>query len=236
METIGVDHSRNHNQYYGRIRDHGPASDSGSFRDINCRSFQSEAGLLPSPLKSCTTTAVVSKRAFSAPFSPKTPSPSVNEIVKTSKKTAISSVIPITVKIKFEEHEGCLVDDFLSSERWAGPAYSNSPPPSSLPMPKFSLCPKRTVSLDLPTPISELDLHLVSKSAPASPTRERSPSSSNLFVSAATKMTPINLFNSADSATKTLRRILNLDVSDEWRDGAVSAPVNKEAYLLLGMN
>lgn len=217
METIVVAHPRNHNQYCGRSRGHGPAPGSGSFLDIDCRSFQSGAGLLPCPFKSCTTNAVVSKRVFFAPFSPKTPSPSVNDIAKTSRKTAKSSVIPITFNFKFEEQEGCLVDDFLSSEIWAGPAYSNSPPPSSLPMPKFSLCPKRTVSLDLPTPVSELDLHLVSKSAPASPTRERSPFLSHLLDNAATKMTPSDLFDSSDSdsATKTLRRILNLDVSDE---------------------
>ncbi|KAL2556796.1 hypothetical protein Fot_01535 [Forsythia ovata] len=230
METIVVvGHNRNHNQYYGSSRGHDPAAASGSFRDINCRSFQSGAGLLPSPLKSCTNTGIITKMVFSASFSPKTPSPSVNEITKTSKKTAKSSVIPIPVNIKFEEKVGCLVDDFQPSERWAGPAYSNSPPPSSLPMPKFSLRPKRTVSLDLPTAASEFDLHLVSKSAPVSPTRKWSPSPSDMFDSASsvTKMMPSDLFDSADSAkkttpsdlsdsaTKTLRRILNLDVSDE---------------------
>ncbi|KAL2540585.1 hypothetical protein Adt_01563 [Abeliophyllum distichum] len=195
FSEIDVDLIRfwNNNQYYGSSSGHNPAAASGSFRDINCRSFQSGAGLLPSPLKSCSSTEIITKM------------------------------------IKFEEKVGCLVDDFQPSERWAGPAYSNSPPPSSLPMPNFSLRPKRTVSLDLPTAASEFDLHLVSKSAPVSPTRERSPSPSDMFDSASfvTKMMSSDLFDSADSAkkmtpsdlsdsaTKTLRRILNLEVSDE---------------------
>ncbi|CAF2141365.1 unnamed protein product [Brassica napus] len=49
------------------------------------------------------------------------------------------------------------------SELWAGPTYSNSPPPTSLPIPKFSLRQKRTVSLSFPPPQA-------AKSAPVSPT------------------------------------------------------------------
>lgn len=203
METlVVVAHHRNH-QYHGRKHSHGStrfcssSPPSGSFRGINCRTFHSGEGLLSAPFKSCSTKTPVTKKAFCASSSPKTPSPSFNENPKMSRRIAKTSSIPIPTNIKFENNEGGL----HFSELWAGPAYSNSPPPSSLPMPKFSLRPKRTVSLDLPTVASEIDLPPFSKSAPASP-RERSPSSSDLF-------------DVADSATKTLRRMLNLDIGDE---------------------
>lgn len=73
----------------------------------------------------------------------------------------------------------------FAGDLWAGPAYSNSPPPSSLPIPKFSLCQKRAASLDVPA-----------KSAPVSLTSELK-SSADFFV-----------------ATENLRRILNLDVGN----------------------
>ncbi|KAL2535666.1 hypothetical protein Fot_17057 [Forsythia ovata] len=206
METlVAVAHHRNHHQYFGRNRGDGQARfgspPTGNSRGINCRAFQSGAGLLPNPHSSCTATSV-SKRDFSTSFSPKTLSTSVNEDHKSPKKNLKSSMIPIPISTEFDNKEGGYEDDFHFSERWAGPAYSCSPPPSSLPMPKFSLRPKRAVSLDLHTAASEFDLPPIAKSAPASPTRGRSPS-------------PGDLFNSADSATKTLRRILNLDITDE---------------------
>lgn len=37
----------------------------------------------------------------------------------------------------------------LEMEKWAGPAYSNSPPPSSLPFPKFSMQQMRSIATDL---------------------------------------------------------------------------------------
>lgn len=76
------------------------------------------------------------------------------------------------------------------SELWAGPTYSNSPPPTSLPIPKFSLRQKRTVSLSFPPPQA-------AKSAPVSPTSSAD-----------------NPFHTTVSATVTLRRMLNLD--HEW--------------------
>eukprot|EP00252_Welwitschia_mirabilis_P014850 TRINITY_DN32897_c0_g1_i1.p1 TRINITY_DN32897_c0_g1~~TRINITY_DN32897_c0_g1_i1.p1 ORF type:complete len:248 (+),score=38.45 TRINITY_DN32897_c0_g1_i1:552-1295(+) len=88
-----------------------------------------------------------------------------------------------------------------SSENWAGPAYSNSPPPSSLPLPKFSLRERRSVSLELPVVSNELsDIsgsspRVKSVSLPASPSRQ----DSSLEIA---------------SATKNLRRILNLDLDD----------------------
>ncbi|CAI9781177.1 unnamed protein product [Fraxinus pennsylvanica] len=208
METlVAVAHHKNH-QYYGRNREHGQAQ-FGSFgspptdnsRGINCRAFQSGAGLIPNPPNSCTTNPA-SKREFCTSFSPKTPTTSVNEDHNSLKKNSKSSTIPIPIKINFDNKEGGYGDDFHFSERWAGPAYSCSPPPSSLPMPKFSLRPKRAVSLDLHTAAPEFDLPPMAKSAPASPTRGRSP-------------LPSDLFDGTDSATKTLRRILNLDITDE---------------------
>ncbi|KAG6402988.1 hypothetical protein SASPL_135203 [Salvia splendens] len=202
METlVVVAHHRNH-QYHGRSRDYGLSSTrfgscsppTGGFRGINCRTFHSGEGLLSPPPKSCSskTKSLVTKKAFCPSLSPNTPSPSVCENPKMLKGIAI----PILMDTKFESRD----EGFQFSELWAGPAYSNSPPPSCLPVPKFTLKPKRTISLDLPTVASEIDLPL-SHSAPASP-RECSPS-------------PSDLFDIADSATKTLRRMLNLDIDDE---------------------
>lgn len=207
METLVVYHQRNQHRDYGRNRS-GTASNFGSFgsppsngfRGINCRTFHSENGSRPMPLKSCSMIPVIN-RAFSASFSSRTPPPSVYK-QKNSKSNGKSSPIPIPLKIKFENEEWSFGDQLHFSERWAGPAYSNSPPPSSLPMPKFSLQPKRTVSLDLPYSASKIDLRPIAKSAPASPTRERSPF-------------PNDLCEPSDSATLTLRRMLNLDISDE---------------------
>ncbi|KAG2297538.1 hypothetical protein Bca52824_044207 [Brassica carinata] len=44
------------------------------------------------------------------------------------------------------------------SELWAGPTYSNSPPSTSVPIPKFSLRQRRTVSLTFPSPDSAVDV------------------------------------------------------------------------------
>lgn len=230
METLVVAHHRNHHQCRSRSRSHDPtrfdsfgSAPSRNFTGINCRSFQSGAGLLPTPMKSVSTS--VTKKAFTASLSPKTTSPSLNETKKGRERIAKTSSVPIPIKFNIE-NEG-IFSSF--SERWAGPAYSNSPPPSSLPLPKFSLPPpKRTVSLHLPTLASEFDIRPMAKSAPASPTRGRSPSPNDMFDTPS----PRNLFESpyasdmfdhtpssdmfdrAD-ATKTLRRILNLDITNE---------------------
>lgn len=207
METlVAVAHHRNQHKYYGRNRNHGSSKfgsfgspPSANFRAINCRTFQSGEGLLPNPFNDFSYAAPLAEKTFSPSHSPKTPSP-LNEYPEnpTSKRIVKSRSVPVPIKFKLKSNEG----GFLFSERWAGPAYSNSPPPSSLPIPKFSIRPKRTVSLDLPSMSSEFDLHPIAKSAPASPTRERSPS-------------PVDLFGGADDPTKTLRRILNLDITDE---------------------
>lgn len=205
METlVAVAHHRNHQYHHGNgSRSHGSTRFGSSspptagFRGISCRTFHSGEGMLSAPVKSFSSKTPVTKNVFSPSLSPKTPSPLIHGNPKTLRRIAKSSSVPIPLNITCESRDGGLP----FSERWAGPAYSNSPPPSSLPMPKFSLKPKRTVSLDLPTVASEIDLPPLSKSAPTSP-RERSPS-------------PGNLFDIEDSATKTLRRILNLDLDDE---------------------
>ncbi|KAK6164657.1 hypothetical protein DH2020_001521 [Rehmannia glutinosa] len=219
METL-VAHHRNH--HYSRNRGYSSTKfgsfgspPSGNFQGINCRAFQSGEGLLPTPSKDSSTTTPVSEKTFSASFSPRTPSPSLNESQNISKRIAKSSTISIPVKFMFENNER----ELHFSERWAGPAYSNSPPPSSLPIPKFQLRPKRTVSLDLPTVTSEINLPRMAKSAPASPTRERSPSPCHSFdisdSCTETNIFPCDTVDISDSATKTLRRILNLDNTDE---------------------
>ncbi|CAL9023717.1 unnamed protein product, partial [Prunus brigantina] len=160
------------NQYYNRIKPHGPArygpSPSKDFRAINCRTFQSGTG-------------------------------------SQSDSKTLGKSTPIAINVKSSKKEKPFNGSFSFSELWAGPAYSNSPPPSSLPIPKFSIRPKRTVSLELPSSASDMEMHPthpIAKSAPASPTREHSSSARDLF-------------HNADSATRTLRRILNLDVDDE---------------------
>lgn len=161
-------------------------------------------GILPTPLKASNSTPIP-KRACS---SPKTPSPCSNSIfyAKTRSRTnAKSSPIPNNAqypKKTKDLREEVSNESIYFSELWAGPAYSYSPPPSSLPIPKFSIRPKRTISLELPGSAPEFKLHPVPKSAPPSPSREHSSSTRDFFYS-------------ADSATQALRRILNLDIQDE---------------------
>ncbi|KAL2935552.1 Transcription factor SOX-5 [Bienertia sinuspersici] len=209
METLVVV-AQHRNQYYsGRGKSNSSmrfgSSPTGGFRDVNCRAFESGIGLLPSPFKGYGTP--VMNRGFVSP-KPQTPcgksvGKSKSEDVKPSKKSVRSSPIPINLKVEDKKTVKTPSRESLSfSELWAGPAYSNSPPPSSLPMPKFSLKPKRTVSLELPALESDVSLQPMAKSAPASPTRESARSS-------------LSFLNDDDSATKTLRRILNLDVVDD---------------------
>ncbi|XP_027365738.1 uncharacterized protein LOC113872406 [Abrus precatorius] len=193
METLFVVEEHK-NQYYSRSKPQGHArfvsSPSRDFRGINCRTFESgRAGILPTPLKSH--------------GSPKTPSNSDSKMH--GKATPKSTPIPINGKGCRKETtftEDVPGGSLLLSELWAGPTYSNSPPPSSLPIPKFSVRPKRTVSLNLPGSSPEIEMRQMAKSAPSSPGREHLPFTRDLFVN-------------ADSATKTLRRILNLNINDD---------------------
>ncbi|KAK9747748.1 hypothetical protein RND81_02G012900 [Saponaria officinalis] len=211
METlIAVAHHRN--QYYSGCRNgnnpmkFGPSSSRG-FRDVNCRAFEGGIGLLPSPSKGygspVSTRGLLARKPLN-PCGGVGRGVSKSEDVKTKSKK-MSSSSPIA--INFDGRGGSLKEresreDLLLLERWAGPAYSNSPPPSSLPMPKFDVTPKRTVSLELPAFESDLNLPPMSKSAPTSPTN-KSPRSS------------VDFFSDDDCATRTLRRILNLDIVDD---------------------
>ncbi|KAM1343895.1 hypothetical protein PS2_007955 [Malus domestica] len=210
METLLVV-AQHKNQYYGQGKPHGPGqvgpSPSKDFRGINCRTFQSGSGILPTPSKACSTP--VSKQGACSGSPPRITTPSPNKIhtpspVSQSDSRTLSRSTPIAINVNNSKKGKHFNGSFSFSELWAGPAYSNSPPPSSLPIPKFSIRPKRTVSLELPKSPADIDMHHpIAKSTPASPTREYSGSSAR------------DLFHNADSATKTLRRILNLDVDDE---------------------
>lgn len=199
METLFVV-EQHKNQYYSRSKSQGHArfvsSPNRGFRDINCRTFESgRTGILPTPLRS-------------DHGSPKTPPNSDNKMFGKVKVTDKSTPIPINGKVCLKESEYVTVGGaFFLSELWAGPTYSNSPPPSSLPIPKFSVRPKRTVSLDIPGSSSpEIEMRPVAKSAPSSPTRERLdlPFERDLFLNA-----------DSANATKTLCRILNLNINDD---------------------
>ncbi|EPS72551.1 hypothetical protein M569_02211 [Genlisea aurea] len=193
METLVYSHHKSSHQYYRRSRGHEPSKDayfasppSDGFRGITCRAFESGGGLLPTPFSAFSDTTPVNTKAALRAISP-----SSSENRKGPRRILKSRSVPVPIKFKFHE-------DFLLSERWAGPAYSISPPPSSLPLPKFSVQSKRMISFD-----REVDLLPMAKSAPASPVRESSSSPG------------ISLFEFSNSATKTLRRILNLDIADE---------------------
>ncbi|KAM7253876.1 hypothetical protein ACFE04_031558 [Oxalis oulophora] len=200
METLVVV-DQHKNQYYGRVKpnSYGYGSPpSKSFRGINCRTFQSSPGILPTPFNSLASPVTKQSRYLS---SPRTPSPAVK--FQSNDKTPLkfsgrSSSVPITIKHPNNERSFYGNNNMSFSELWAGPAYSNSPPPSSLPIPKFSLRSKRTVSLELPSSGPGIKIHAIAKSAPASPTREHGSPNRDVFAT-------------ADFATQTLRRILNLD-------------------------
>ncbi|KAJ7540863.1 hypothetical protein O6H91_10G034000 [Diphasiastrum complanatum] len=122
------------------------------------------------------------------------------------------------VKIKHSRALGSPSQNYHSflanspSEKWAGPAYANSPPPSSLPLPNFPHQRLRTaLSMEIFTLEGDSDgninssLRSCSLSAPSSP--RRSPVFSEV------PSGPESFCNQRDTAfaTKDLRRILNLD-------------------------
>ncbi|KAF8392374.1 hypothetical protein HHK36_022716 [Tetracentron sinense] len=201
METL-VAVAQHRHQYYSKSKSPGPdsfSSPSRGFREINCRTFQSGAGILPTPLKYPISPSAT-KKPCSSPQTPLYVNSQCEDEDKSLKNSGKSRAIPINFK-EFNK-ERPFNDDLSFSELWAGPAYSNSPPPSSLPIPKFSLRQKRTVSLDLPVSNSGIKMHPIAKSAPPSPSRESHKS-------------PGDFFLSTDSATKNLRRILHLDLDDD---------------------
>lgn len=97
---------------------------------------------------------------------------------------------PIAISTKPSKKGPSFDEGLPCSELFAGPIYLNSPPPSSVPIPKFSLPQKRgvRVSLELPLPLSGIELEPGDKSAPSSPSGD-----------------------DVSTATENLRRILHLD-------------------------
>lgn len=184
METLVVV-AQHRNHCYSRSKSHasnrfGPSPSRG-FKGINCRTFESSSGILPSPPPVFPSNNY--HEARSPRFHSEPPKPS-----KRSNPIAINPK-PTSKALNFNED----IEEFAYSELWAGPTYSNSPPPSSLPIPKFSLRQKRSVSLELPRSSPGIELPPLAKSAPSSPTRD-------------------SFFS---SATENLRRILHLDTVDD---------------------
>lgn len=170
------------------------------------QTVQSDFGIIATPLLDCATP--ITKQACSYSSSPKTPLPFVyphhSEESDLANGLMTIGSIPISVSVKENRDKEGFYSESPYSELWAGPAYSNSPEPSSLPIPKFSLRPKRSASLNLPSSsASDVSFQPVAKSAPPSPTRYRTTSFSR------------DVVNSDEFATKNLRRILNLDIEDE---------------------
>ncbi|KAL6641089.1 hypothetical protein ACP70R_019270 [Stipagrostis hirtigluma subsp. patula] len=184
LVLIPEQRNHHHRHHSTRSKSSGPhfssPHSSRGFRGMNCRSFHSGGcvGLLPSPPPPPT-------RTYSSP-QPKTPKQQPRNGGKRSRPISISpSTSPPS-----------------RSELWAGPAFSNSPPPSSLPIPKFSLRQKRSISLELPPVVRSDDAEVRphAKSAPSSPVGG---SGSDFFNS-----------NETAIATENLRRILQLDIAD----------------------
>lgn len=179
---------RNHHHHYHkqgiRSKSSGPQFSSphpsGGFRGVNCRSFRAGACVCvlhspPPPLA----------RTYSS-REPKTPKQQPRQ---GGKRTRPSSISPSSSRPS-------------QAVLWAGPGFSNSPPPSSLPIPKFSLRQKRSISLEIP-PIElsdDVEVKPHAKSAPSSPVGG---SGYDFFNN-----------NEAAIATENLRRILQLDIAD----------------------
>ncbi|KAJ6814153.1 uncharacterized protein M6B38_140150 [Iris pallida] len=135
----------------------------------SCRSFEPGAGILPSP--------PLASPVFQ--HSPRSDPCFRPEPRRSGKQGKLIAVAPKPSK-KRPSSSG--------EETWAGPTCSSSPPPSSVPIPKFSLLRKRSVSLELPPPSDGIEIRPLVMSAPTSPTRD-----------------------AFSSATENLRRILHLD-------------------------
>lgn len=175
---VVVAQHRNHgySRSKAQLTDRFGSSPSRGFNRINCRTFQSGHGSFPT----------------SPPFFPSYAHTmeSKNPAFSSEPPKLRRSSSPIAIIQKQSPKPSNFSGELSCSELWAGPTYSISPPPSSLPIPKFSRPQKHSISLHLPV--------LRSKSAPSSPIRaSRSPSPD---------------FFTTTSATENLRRILNLDL------------------------
>jgi hypothetical protein len=186
METLVISQQRSHHHHSGRRRKassqfSSPQSMRG-FQAFNCRAFHSRVsiGILPSPPP-----PTPPARTYSSP-EPKTRKPQLHHGKKRSRAifTSPSGSPP------------------SGPELWAGPAYSNSPPPCSLPIPKFSLHQERSVSLELPPAdrSDHVEVLAHASSAPLTPTAGSG----------------VSFFSDNDTAiaTENLRRILHLEISD----------------------
>ncbi|XP_022150143.1 uncharacterized protein LOC111018396 [Momordica charantia] len=137
-----------------------------------------------------------------------------NPPISTTARTApipINPPVCVSDSIDLDEQSCYNYKSLSFPELWAGPTYSNSPPASSLPIPKFSIRQTRTVSLELPpdSAAESVKIHPIVKSAPPSPTRGHKNHHINHHPSTREP------FHGADSATRTLRRILNLAIDSE---------------------
>jgi hypothetical protein len=184
METLVISEQRRHQHHHSTGRRKKASSGSSQyssprsmrgFQAGNCRTFHSgiTMGIMPSPPV---------PRAYSP--EPKTPK-QLHHGKKHSRAISISPSTPPT-----------------RPELWAGPSFSNSPPPSSLPIPVFSLHQKRSVSLEFP-PADRSggeDVLVHAKSAPSSPAAGSG----------------VSFFNDCGTAiaTENLRRILHLNIAD----------------------
>ncbi|XP_047072030.1 extensin-like [Lolium rigidum] len=192
METLVISQQqqqRSHHHHSGRRRRPSPHFSSPhpmrGYQAVNCRAFHSSVsiGILPSP-----PTPPPSRPTRN--YSPEPKTPKQQQQLHNGKKR--SRAIPITPS----------GSPPAGPELWAGPAYSNSPPPSSLPIPKFSsLHQKRSVSLELPPAdrSDHVELLVHAKSAPSTPTAGST----------------LGFFGDDDTAiaTENLRRILHLDIA-----------------------
>ncbi|KAL0911866.1 hypothetical protein M5K25_017795 [Dendrobium thyrsiflorum] len=180
METlVEVAQHRNHGcpSSFAQLTERVASSPSRKFNGFNCWTFQSghySFPTSPSYHRSYAHTSASKSSVFRS------------EPPKLSRRHSLIAIIS-----KKSPKISTFCEDLSCSELWAGPTYSISPPPSSLPIPKFSLPQKHRISLDLPVSRS--------KSAPASPIGDSRSSSPDFFFSTA-------------SATENLRRILNLDL------------------------
>ncbi|CAM0871383.1 unnamed protein product [Alopecurus aequalis] len=210
METLVISQQRSQHHHHSGGRRRKPSQHftsphpmRGYHQAFNCRAFHSSVsmGILPSPPSPPPPPPAA--RTYYSP-EPKTPKQQLHNGKKRSR------AIPITPPSGSPPSR---------PELWAGPAYSNSPPPSSLPIPKFSLHQKRSVSLELPPAdrSDHVEVLVHAKSAPSTPTG----SGVGFFGENDTPSTPtagsvVGFFGEHDTAiaTENLRRILNLEIAD----------------------
>ncbi|KAH7306998.1 hypothetical protein KP509_22G041500 [Ceratopteris richardii] len=123
------------------------------------------------------------------------------DILDTQNLGYASMHVPETPDVEGKCYEGSarFTSMPFSAERWSGPTFVNSPSPSSLPVPKFSVIRQKIPSLDvIPSPLEQ------QKSKILKPTE---------FGSMSTEPLSCNMKGESDVAfaTKSLRKLLRLD-------------------------